>query len=451
MSDVIAKYGSDLAETPEGKAWVFKSLHPANQHLDTRGIPDESSCPTVMIQYNTVARITPPPDPLHVAATWGFDLTMVPDVIEHASVGTVDDVGNAQLSGIMNSALKSPGNANTSYVDRLRNFQGQGVEAHRLVYYSATVYQDGPALANQGTLCATQFEVSPREYASGEIGSMMVRSKWASAYLPLLRFQTSDLASYDDSQTMPNAYFSESKHGCYLAMKLGQPSHKWTTDANLHQHAAQDDATNQWTPAPNGSWYGLNAESQAAGFLPDGQPPYPDVTPAYRITSEAGASQHGDPLFTPLNNVFGAISVRGVSVQTSFAIYFRMGIECRVQPGTLLAPQQRVSPPFDPKALMSYFRVSRELKDAYPASYNDLGTLWRELKSAISEALPLLHPGLAPFARLFKSPPKPKAKPKGRKQPKGRKRTEGRGSTESAASSARSTAKVNKKLQRSLV
>lgn len=44
-------------------------------------------------------------------------------------------------------------------------------------------------------------------------------------------------------------------------------------------------------------------------------------------------------------------------------------------PGTTLASFQRTSPVYDAMALAAYFSISRELKDAYPAEYNDLGKI----------------------------------------------------------------------------
>lgn len=106
--------------------------------------------------------------------------------------------------------------------------------------------------------------------------------------------------------------------------------------------------------------------------------PYPAVEVAYMTVP--GSAVYGDLVTKPLNSIWGAISCRNLSAATAFAFYFRVCIECRVTPTSPLAPQQTVSPLYDPLALASYFRISRELKDAYPADYNDLGTLWEDVK-----------------------------------------------------------------------
>jgi len=406
MADLIAKFGNLLADTPEGQSWVIKALHPADPITDTRGIPDESSSPSVIFQYNTVARISAPAGSV---GTWEFDMTVIPDAIVHAVYSSRGrDSGGSNLQdvlGIMNSALRSPGNANTTYLERFTNFKDQGVEAHRLCYMSVTAYQDGPALANQGTVCASQYEVAGRTYAVGEAGA----STNVTAYLPLIRFQDSDLALYETSQTMPNAYFSESKYGCYMPLKLGRPSHRWMTDERLVKHG------------PNGTWTAISGSSSWDGIerpvtatAPPGQAPYPDVVPAWFKPTDTRC--YGDAMFPPLNDIWGGISCRGLSVDSTYSLFFRVGIECRVQPGTLMAPQQRMSPPFDPKAIQSYFKINRELKDAYPADYNDLGKIWEVIKGAAESVLPLLHPSLGPVVNLIKGIKNPSRKGRGQRE-----------------------------------
>jgi hypothetical protein len=61
-----------------------------------------------------------------------------------------------------------------------------------------------------------------------------------------------------------------------------------------------------------------------------------------------------------------------------------------VQPGTSLVSFAKVSPPYDPVAITEYYRLSRELKDAYPAEYNDLGKLWDVVKKAASFVSPVV-------------------------------------------------------------
>jgi hypothetical protein len=91
-----------------------------------------------------------------------------------------------------------------------------------------------------------------------------------------------------------------------------------------------------------------------------------------------------------MNGNVAHLSARNLSNQTSFTFHFRIGIEIQLDPSSTLTPQLKLSPPFDPKALDVYFAIARELKDAYPADYNDAGKLW----GAIKEALMVIAPPL---------------------------------------------------------
>lgn len=367
-----------MAATPEGRAWVVKALHPSDPISDVRGIPDESSCPTVLLTYNSVFRAQAPV--IAGSTVWGFDLTIVPDVINQASLVTLDGAGlpvtpaTVGYRSFLNQGLRPPGIINPTYGQLMTQWRSMGVEAHRLVYYGVTAYQDGPALANQGTLVAAQWEVARRKYGIG-VPPVAVTSGFTT--FRGADYQQNDFSDYATSQFMPNAYFGESREGCYLPLRLTSTSQKWTTEADYE--------------FPVGSW-GRNALGTtlstpiaASAVRPQ---PYPDLVQPY--AAGAGAGMTGDVVFRPLNGIWGGISARNLSTETSFAFYFRVAVECRVQPASLLASQVHMSPPYDPVAVASYFRINRELKDAYPADFNDLGKIWDVIKKVANVVLPVV-------------------------------------------------------------
>lgn len=97
--------------------------------------------------------------------------------------------------------------------------------------------------------------------------------------------------------------------------------------------------------------------------------------------------------------------------------YFRCGWEMQPLPGTNLVSFAKSSPPFDQRAISSYFAISRELKDAYPADYNDLGKILEVIKSAARVALPVAsmifpaaRPVLAGISGLLGASDKPKSR-----------------------------------------
>lgn len=364
LLSTIQSFPGDLASTPDGRNWVIKALHPSDPTALSRGVPDPSSCPNVVLAYYNVFRISCPSgntDP------WGFDLTVLPNALVPGYFRTLasDGLTITAEGNFLNSGFSPPTDLVPVYSHLLTQFRSLGIEAHRLVAMGVTAYQDGPALANQGTLTAAQYQVARRKYyACPDFGIAAPR---------FAVYQNNDEANYDTSQHMPNAYFGESKDGCYLPLRLSQDAIKWRTEADLEY--------------PNGS--GTNS-SQRNLTIPNTTGPAWFPYPACERGYYAGGLTLGDLVFAPLNGIWGGISARNLSYQTSFAFYVRMTIECRVSPTSTLAPQQSMSPPYDPVAMASYFRISRELKDAYPADYNDWGKLWDVIKGAAKVALPAL-------------------------------------------------------------
>lgn len=83
--------------------------------------------------------------------------------------------------------------------------------------------------------------------------------------------------------------------------------------------------------------------------------------------------------------------------------YYRGGWEYQVAPSTTLVSFAKTSPVYDPQALATYFKISRELKDGYPADYNDLGKILDVIKGAAKTVLPIassVFPVLRPVSAL---------------------------------------------------
>lgn len=373
MSALLSGYTGDLATTPEGKGWVMKALHPADPITDCRGLPDEESCPSVLIAYNMVFRISPPVG----ATSWSFDLTAMPDVVAPGFIRVMNQAGEITSSfNFLNQALTPPGVAAPSYSQLLTQFRGLGIEAHRLAYMGVTSYQDGPALADQGTLVASQYQVARKKYYVNSY-SLTPYPDFIAGTRRFVCYQDNDLANYARSQYLPNAYFGTSKAGCYLPLRLSG-NHKWITEADLELFALA---------SPGGEGIGDNICSIPLGVPTANVPPYPSAR-SIMIDPAGGAYLTGDSVFRPMNNVWGAISAVNLSPSTSFAFYVRMGIECRVTPTSSLASQVHMSPMYDPMAIAAYTRISRELKDGYPADFNDLGKILNIIKSVARVVLP---------------------------------------------------------------
>lgn len=371
LSQIIQGFPGELATTQEGKAWVTKALHPADAITECRGIPDESACPSAILTYNTVYRITPPVG----ETSWGFDVSIIPNAISQAFVRVLTAAdGISSQYNFLNQQLTPPGVVSPTYAQLLAQFRSLGIEAHRLVYMGVTAYQDGPALADQGTIVAAQWDVARLKY--GTVLTDTTPTGIGYGTRRTVGYTENDYARYATSQYLPNAYFSQSKSGCYLPIRLSG-NEKWVTDADLEMF------TNPLV-GPGTFNDGLVTFPTAAAA---GIPPFPSLVRPW--FSPGAETLNGDSVFKPLNSVWGAISARNLSNQTSFAFYIRMAIECRVSPTSVYASQVRMSPMYDPVAMASYWRISRELKDAYPADYNDLGKIWDVIKRAAKMVLPV--------------------------------------------------------------
>lgn len=89
-----------------------------------------------------------------------------------------------------------------------------------------------------------------------------------------------------------------------------------------------------------------------------------------------------------MNENWAHACFQNMSTETRLVCYFRFGVEIQALPTSPFSPYLKLSPPYDPAAIEAYFRISRELKDAYPADYNDLGKLWSVIKQVARRVLP---------------------------------------------------------------
>lgn len=119
--------------------------------------------------------------------------------------------------------------------------------------------------------------------------------------------------------------------------------------------------------------------------------PFPGVVPFYGVYGSSPPMPHrGD--WTPdlMNGNVAHICARNLSKETSFTFQFRMGVEIQLDPSSTLTPQLKLSPQYDKQALDTYFAISRELKDGYPADYNCVDKMWGVLRNTMLALTPKL-------------------------------------------------------------
>jgi hypothetical protein len=231
-----------------------------------------------------------------------------------------------------------------------------------------------------------------------------------------MTWRKGDMPGFELAQNMPNAYFGNSRDGVYMPLKLTRSCQKWRSEATLYQNWGITGTNEDGNYPAAGEDYLRPIDGTAvscastipitADVDPLAQWPFwgPDGELAVlKIVDYGGGKQgiygFGTPATSELcNDTIGAICFRNLDLTSRLSIVYRVGFEIQVQPGTALTPLQKLSPPHDEQAISSYFAIARELKDAHPADFNDLGKIWDVISSVGKTVLPAVTPFLGPVA-----------------------------------------------------
>jgi hypothetical protein len=294
-------------------------------------------------------------------------MSFLPHPLQFAHVFTYDaSAAHYATVGVLNSQI--PG---TAAGDKLSTWNSMA-QRWRLAYASVTIYQDAPALADQGTIVGCQAPVEARSLTFVmPIGTAPYAQPAIACYEP--SDDPSDM--YSNSQNMPNAYFNRAKEGLYMPMKLTRTHQQW--------HSMKDNRRFYYNNSFTAYGATLINTSTVTGMFP-----FPDFQCAAADPTASPVTIEGHLMPDLTNGVVGRISSVNNALTTSFSIYFRYGFEMVVQPGSILTPNQRLPPPDDEVAINTYFKIARELKDAYPSDYNDLGKIWDAISSAAGHVIP---------------------------------------------------------------
>lgn len=361
--------GIPMGTSPGGADWCVKALHPSDPQTEVRGIPDRSAVPSLLMNYQSTFTLSPT---VGATGTWQFDASLLPHPIDFMYVDLVDSTTTGKELNFLNTQLTG-----ATHIEKYLTFIGM-VQRWRLAYMSVTVYQDGPDLANQGSIVVAQVPTEP--LTSNFAGPNIVAGDGTLCAAPTIELYTpEDRPNFIVSQGMPNAYFARSREGAYVPLKLTETCQRWVSDRDRVGTAQMTPVTPQ--NQTNG-FYALPATGTIPGF------PHVTLSPSYySVTPVRSYGQFTSPM---LNGTWANISARNLAIATSYTFFVRCGIEMQVQPQSNLAPQLQISPPYDPVALDAYFAIARELKDGYPADYNDLGKIWDAISSAAHKVLPTL-------------------------------------------------------------
>lgn len=372
LGDLVRAQTRSLGDTEAGREWCLKALHPSDPIADPGGYPDGTTGSSIQMNYQSTYTLRPQTG---ATGTWSFDLTLLPNPIQFAATLIKDSVStDGKWSDMMNTQL-----VGGTFAQKMASLTSMS-NMWRLTHMSITIIQDGPDLANQGTLVASQCVAKPTIASFG-----MTNNDGSVKYLTNQTqcFRATDQPTFNVMQAMPNAYYGKSKDGCYLPLRLDDI--RWRG-----QDTCRFNYGNLITNEVGG--YPI-ANSASLSTWP--------YTAAQRLYTSAG-NLGGDLVPESCNSKFGYVSVQNLSVQTSMSVFIRAGYEFQCPPASLLSSQQKLCAVYDPRAIESYQAIVMTLKDAYPADYNDLGKLWESIKSGIRTviphvvkygrlALPLLH------------------------------------------------------------
>lgn len=241
-------------------------------------------------------------------------------------------------------------------------------ERYRISYLGITGYHDASALANNGVLSCAQFMETPQTMswstARPDLGTEHV-------IRPIEHWPDGPRTT-EQTQNMPNAYFGAARDGVYAPYKLSTTSQDWVRTSDVRVHGSYNNFIIDGLPAVT-----LPAGPTIAGY------PYGLAGKLY-----ANSVSTADLVHQRSDCGVIQISLENMADSAGFTFYLRTGWEMQPLPGTTFVSFAKPSPKYDPLALQAYFGIARELKDAYPASYNAFGTILNSIAAIASHVLP---------------------------------------------------------------
>jgi hypothetical protein len=156
-------HSSTFGDTPNGRDWCIKALHPSDPAVSITGVPDQSCASTVFVNWQQTTTLVAPAASSGTAQSWGSNIMILPTPSTFGRYTSTTDNGTTTFTSngaIPNSTLGTTSPA--AYASMMDQY-----ERWRLAYMGVTVYLDAPALSNQGSLVAAQYPVEPEACYAG--------------------------------------------------------------------------------------------------------------------------------------------------------------------------------------------------------------------------------------------------------------------------------------------
>jgi len=296
--------------------------------------------------------------------TWTYQGYLLPHPLAFMYNSVTDSIGSVGTN-FLNTQITG-----ATVFDKKQEFHSIA-NRWRVAYMSVTVYQDGPDLANQGMVSVCQFPSNPAiwNFSNPIPGGM-------AAFPHVAQYDLSTYPDFTGCAAYPNAYLNKGREGAYVPLKLTRTHQQWHSlvDEEMYTSGSTNFDTDLLT------FLQLPVTTGITVFPIGGQ------TRAW--SAGVGANCGGMSLPPMGNDTFASINFVNLAVTTSLKFYVRLGLEIQCLPGSVMSPHLKLSPEHDMMAESCYFAIARQLKDAYPADYNDLGEIWDRISEAAGAVLP---------------------------------------------------------------
>lgn len=366
------------SEHQNGSDWLLKALHPAEPSIAGVSLPDGTSVDTATVEYTITRTIGAGDFPAAPTSNWNARLHLVP----HPTCPLTYDVFEPAVPGNNGHAsVRVPAFTGVNFDDDIFTLL-KVAKSWRLCAQSLTVHLDANATTDTGTVVAAQLPLKPDLIMTncycgvGALGLFRTPSIW---------FDGNGIPSYGDLMTMPRSYQSNVRTGLYMPLKLTNTSQHWHSARELVGLCAKPN----FSGPPRFYWQLPNAQSPSW--------PFEDLSSTY--SNIINSTVDGGLTSSFLGDHYGLIHVNNVDKSSNVVLKLKLCLELQVNANSLFTAYLKPPSPVDSLALGSYFRIARELPDAYPAAYNDNGKILGIIADVIDTVAPALSviPGYGPF------------------------------------------------------
>lgn len=380
--------------TPEGSAWLAKTLHPADNVPPWTGIPNGSGLPSVLMEYEGLLRINAN---AAAAGTYSGYINVLPHPLQPLSAVTTDSVGDLTW-GLRNPTFYVAGDRPYVMTNKFNAVCG----AYRMTHVSCTIELDAPALSNQGSLTAAQYPLQWSDYNASYTIAAGADAGKLECVQHIRHYDLATNAQDRESLAMkPFSYSGLAKDGAYMVLKM-DPDVEWgrTRDCSYSSSAAAPQAAGVYPGVALPTSAGAVGTNECFPFYGGNYPAADRFIFCYVNTATATTQPQGDVFPKMMQPNFGRIAFWNVSKDAGLTIRMRWGVEMLVQPNSILSPSVRACAPRDDVALVAYSRIVDQLPDCFPASYNGWNELGDVLRSVWGKVAPVIRglshaPGMA--------------------------------------------------------